>query len=226
MRSRRIVPGVCSPARRPLSRASLVAGVLLAACVKTQPAERTEYGQPPTASQAAKEPELVPAVHEAKISAPVGQPLGDAEILRIITTLDSGEIERAELARKKATNRQVAAYAEQILQEHTRTKSQAEQLAASFRSAPVLSSLAEDLGGTRRQSLQALEAADSAAFDQLYIRSQIQQQEEVLDLLDNHLIPRADDSRLKLHLQNSRTLVDSHLSKAREVQWLTGRRPS
>ena len=80
--------------------------------------------------------------------------------------------------------------------------------------------------GNGRQTLQTLKAADSAAFDALYIRGQIQQHQEVLDLLDNHLIPRADDPRLKLHLQNSRTLVDSHLNKAKEVQSLIGRDPS
>jgi len=224
---RRIIPnGVCSRIQRTSRRASLVASVLLAACVKTQPVERTEYGQPPTASQAAKEPELIPAVREAKISAPVGQPLGDAEILQIVTTLDSGEIERADLARKKASDRQVAAYAEQILQEYVRAKGEAERLAGSLRSKPVPSSLADDLDETGRQTMQALHAADSRAFDSLYLRSQIQQHEEVLDLLDNHLIPRADDSRLKLHLQNSRALVDSHLSKAKQVQWLIGRGPS
>jgi len=211
MRIRRIIPGG-------VRRVSMAASVLLAACVKTQAVERTEYGQPPTASQAAKEPELIPAVREAKIGAPVGQALGDAEILQIVTALDSGEVEQAEVARKKSTDRQVAAYAEQIFQEHTRAKQRDEQLAPSSGPMTVQSSLAEDLAGTRHQTLQALETADSAAFGELYIRGQIQQHEEVLDLLDNHLIPRADDPRLKLHLQNSRTLVDSHLSKAKEVR--------
>ena len=227
MHNRRIIPAeMCSPSQRTSRLASLVASMLLVACVKTQPAERTEYGQPPTASQAAKEPELIPAVREAKISAPVGQALDDAEILQIVTTLDSGEIERAAVARKRATARQVAAYAEQMFHEHTRAKHLAEQLAGSLGPRPVQSPLAEDLGGTSRETLQTLEAADSAAFDELYIRDEIQQHEEMVDLLDNHLIPRADDPRLKLHLQNSRTLVDNHLSKAREVQGLISGDPS
>jgi len=207
----------------PCAVASLSAGILLVGCVKTQTVERTEYGQTPTASQAAKDPELVPAVREAKITAPVGQPLGDAEILQVVTTLDSGEIEQAEVARKKATDSQVVAYAEEVFHEHTRARHLEEQLAAGSRWAPIESSLAEDLAGTSRQMLQTLKAADSEAFDQLYIRGQIQQHQEVLDLLDNHLIPRADDSRLKLHLQNGRTMVDSHLIKAREIQGRIGR---
>jgi putative membrane protein len=223
----RVIPaGVAVPTQRTSRWASLAASVVLVACVKTQTVERTEYGQPPTASQAAKEPELVPAVREAKIGAPVGQPLGDAEILQIVTTLDSGEIEQAEVARRKATDKQVVAYAEQMFQEHTRARQLAEQLAASSRSVPIQSSLAEDLAAASRGTLQTLETADSDAFDELYIGAQIQQHQEVLDLLENHLIPRADDPSLKLHLQNGRTLVDSHLSKAREVQGLIGRGPS
>jgi putative membrane protein len=227
MRVRRIIPGeVAAPARRTPGWARLAASVLLTACASTQAAERTEYGQPPTASQAAKEPELIPAVHEAKISAPVGQPLGNADILQIVTLLDRGEVEQAEVARRKATHSQVAAYAEQVLLEHTRAKQLDEQLAASFRSMPIQSSLAEDLAGARHRTLQALETADSAVFDELYIRGQIQQHEEMIDLLENHLIPRADDPNLKLHLQNGRTLGDSHLSKAKQVQGLIGRGPS
>jgi putative membrane protein len=212
------------PTRPTSLRAILATGVLWAACVKTQPAvERTEYGQPPTPSQAAAEPELVPAVREAKIGAPVGQPLGDPEILQIVTTLDSCEIEQAEVARKKAIDPRVAAYAEQVLEEHTRARQLDQQLAASSRWKPIQSPLAEDLQGTSRRTLQALESADSAAFDALYIRGQIQQHREVVDLLENHLIPRADDPNLKLHLQNARTMVDSHLSQAKEIQGLASR---
>lgn len=210
--------------RRASHWASLAASILLAACVKAETgAERTEYGQPPTASQAAEDPELVPAVREAKIGAPVGQPLGDAEILQIVTTLDSGEIEQAEVARTKATDPQVAAYAEQVFREHTRAMQLDTRLAASSRWMPAESSLAQDLEATSHRALQALKTADSKAFDELYIRGQIQQHQEVLDLLQNHLIPRADDPSLKLHLQNGRTMVDSHLSKATEIQGLIGR---
>jgi putative membrane protein len=227
MRIRPIMPSeVAVQTYRTACFASVAASVLLAACVKTQTAERTEYGQAPTASQAAEEPALVPAVREAKISSPVAQPLGNAEILEIVATLDRGEIEQAEVARTKATDARVTAYAEQLFQEHTRAKHRDEQLAETSRWMPIESSLAEDLAGTNRQTLQTLKTADSAAFDELYIRGQIQQHQEVLDLLQNHLIPRADNPSLKAHLEESRAMVDGHLSKAKEIQGLINRGPS
>jgi predicted outer membrane protein len=223
MSLRRIIPSeVAKYTHRTACGLSLAAAVMLTGCVKTQAVERTEYGQPPSPSQAAAEPALVPAVREAKIGAPVAQPLSDAEIIQILVTLDQGEIEQADVARKRATDAQVSAYADHMFEEHSRARHLSEQLAARSHWMPTESSLAEDLAGTSSQSLQTLKNADSGAFDELYIRGQVQQHQEVLDLLENHLIPRADDPSLKSHLQKARAMVDSHLSKAKEIQGTIG----
>jgi putative membrane protein len=233
-------------------KSMLATACLLAACSKSETTSAPEYGETPpehsgmeapaaaapadasavsadttqtgsqTPTQPAEANTVLPAERAAKISAPVAEPLNDAQIVKVMASVDSGEIAQAKVANNKAKHAQVKTFARHMVQEHTAAKQQGTQLAKKAKLVPADSTLSEDLTKSGSQTLAALKSADAASFDKLYIDGQVQQHQEVLDLLDNHLIPRATEPSLKSQLEKARTMVDAHLNKAKEIQGVLG----
>jgi putative membrane protein len=171
-------------------------------------------------------PSTTPAADRAsQVTAPVGQALSDAQIARVDETLNSTEVDQATLAASKAKNAQVKRFAQNLLVDHKRAIEEDAALARSIGNAPNDSGLAEELASTGRQTLHRLERADAAAFDKLYVDGQVQQHQEMLDLLENHLIPRATAPQLKSQLEKARSMVDGHLTAAKELQQTLGNEP-
>lgn len=189
---------------------SVLAGALVVACTR---APSSTASATPAADR------------ESQVSAPVGQTLSDAQIARIDQTLNSTEVAQAKLAAVKAQSARVKRFAQHLLLDHERAFEEDVALARKIGNAPSDSSLSEELASTGRQTLERLERAGAAAFDKLYVDGQVQQHQEVLDLLENHLIPRAVDPDLKSQLEKARSMVDGHLSAAKEIQQTLAKEP-
>jgi predicted outer membrane protein len=66
--------------------------------------------------------------------------------------------------------------------------------------------------------LEGLKQADATSFDSLYISAQVQQHQEVLDMLNGQLIPAATNPELKAQLEKAHTMVQKHLTDAKDIQ--------
>jgi putative membrane protein len=62
-----------------------------------------------------------------------------------------------------------------------------------------------------------LQAAPEAEFDELYIASQVAVHQQVLGLLDEELIPQADNEELSEYLDTIRASVAAHLEEAEDL---------
>jgi putative membrane protein len=70
-------------------------------------------------------------------------------------------------------------------------------------------------GATVQQNLQGLTGAD---FDRAYIANEVALHQQVLDMIDQTLIPAAQNQDLKNLLTQVRPAVAAHLEHARQVQ--------
>ena len=109
--------------------------------------------------------------------------LSDGQIAEILMTVDSGEIEQAQLALKRATDPEVRAFATHMIQQHTDAKQAGSQLATQAPLRPTESPKSLELQQSSAKMLSALNAADEHNFDITYIDGQIQQHEEALRLM-------------------------------------------
>jgi putative membrane protein len=211
---------------------------LFAGCSKDEPAE-PEPGasegneQPPAMMDPPAEPSTAP-VEPVAPTAPSGDtlnpppaaedtgasaaPLKDGEIVKITESVDTAEIEQAKLAKKKAQNAQVKKFATHMITQHTQAKQKGARLTKSAKLTPEESELGRQLTTKAERTLESLEAADEAGFDAEYMRAQVQQHQEVLDLLDQRLIPNAQNADLKTQLQATRDMVQQHLTQGQEIQ--------
>jgi len=192
------------------SKHHTLAAALLALAGSTGCSSSSQSTAAPAASQGG----------EATPAAPSGsaaQAPSDEEIISIVTIIDNAEIEQGRLALEKAQSPRVREYATAMIEKHTASKDEAAQIAATNELTPETSALSSELQAKGADTLQTLRATEPAAFDRAYIQAQVQQHREFLDLLDQRLLPNADNEALLHELQAIRDSVREHLKHAQDL---------
>ena len=144
-------------------------------------------------------------------------PLTDDQIAKITSTVSEGEVEQAKVARQKAKDQRVKTFARHMIDQHTQAKQKTDKLAKKAEMKPADSTVSTDLDTRATQTLEQLKTAQATDFDKTYIEAQVTQHQEVLDLLNSKLIPAAQNADLKAQLEEQRTMVEEHLTQARQI---------
>jgi putative membrane protein len=144
--------------------------------------------------------------------------LNDDQIMAILDSVDTGEIEQAQIATTKASDPRVRDFATQMITEHTKSKQKGAQLASQLGITPTASHYSQELQTKGSKMLEKVRAADSTKFDSIYMKGQIQQHQEVLNLLSDKLLPAASDAQLRQMLVEAQTMVQHHLDEAKQIQ--------
>ena len=173
---------------------------------------------PATAVPAAEPVAPPPNAMSEPGDSPAPESLRDAQILKIVDLVNTAEVEQAQIAKTKATHKDVKQFAQMMITQHTQAKQKAAELGRKVNLMPEQSTQAGTLEGKAAQTLATLKMVDATAFDAEYMSAQVQEHQEVLDLLTTKLIPSATDPKLKAELENTRTVVQRHLGSAQQIQ--------
>ena len=161
----------------------------------------------------------MPATSDLQPAAPVPPTLSDAEIARITEVVNSGEIQQAQVAKTKAKNKQVKEFADHMIKEHRKAKQEGTKIAKEEKLVTEDSPIATEIEKEGASTLKTLRtAAAGSGFDSLYIDGQAAAHQKVLNLLDERLIPSAQDPKLKSELEKSRGMVERHLMEAEKIK--------
>ena len=149
-----------------------------------------------------------------------GEDLSHAEIVGIVDVVNSGEIEQALIAQRRANAPQIREYAERVIADHRKAKQATTELAEREGIVPVGSAVATDVSEQAAGVLESLQnRMSSERFDRMYIETQLRQHRSVIGLLDGKLLPSArGGDRLETELLRMRAMVDRHLTQARNIE--------
>jgi putative membrane protein len=144
--------------------------------------------------------------------------LTDGQIAKVVATVDGAEIEQAQIALKKTSDASIREFATHMVDEHTASKQAGAQLASrdSLELSDSPKSVALQASGA--QMLEKLNGAEGATFDALYVDGQIDQHAEVLQMIDDQLLPGVVNADLRASLTNARAMVQHHLDQARQLK--------
>jgi len=144
--------------------------------------------------------------------------LSDGQILKVLSTVDQGEINQAQVALKKTNDTRIREFATHMVDEHTASMQTGAQLAS--RDSLTLSDSPKStaLQASGDQMLEKLNAAEGATFDATYVDGQIDQHAEVLDLIDHQLLPAVVNADLRDSINNARGMVARHLEQAKTLK--------
>jgi putative membrane protein len=169
----------------------------------------------------------------AAADADAAMPLSDEQIVYIVHVSNQCEIQTAQLALMHAVNQQVRDFANTMITDHTAGETALTMLFASPDAGPDADASALDAALTREGGVpsapsyisnmlqqecmlqqQTLMLKTGSAFDLTYMSGQVSAHSEVLQLIDNVLIPAAASPALKTALMQAATVLSQHLQMA------------
>jgi predicted outer membrane protein len=143
-----------------------------------------------------------------------GDALTDARILHVIITVNNGEVAEGQLALTRATDPSVVSFADEMVMEHGSANTEANTLATEQAITPETNPISEALAQQSSETVAELTAVDAAAFDVAYMESQVTAHTEVIALIEDQLLPEAENAALITFLGDIRDHVEAHLFDA------------
>ena len=155
-------------------------------------------------------------------AAPAGAPpaagrLSDAQIAAVAMAANKVEIEAAQAARKKTKNGQVKRFAADMIRDHTSANNQAAALVKRLGLPPEESETSRSLTRDAGDNLATLKPLKGKEFDKAYAAQALAAHRQVLAMLDDRLIPGAENADLKSLLESVRAVVSEHLAHAQAL---------
>ncbi|WP_413288182.1 DUF4142 domain-containing protein [Bdellovibrio sp. HCB337] len=155
---------------------------------------------------------------QAADPAPPAAPLTDAQVLGLVGTANDAQINMGQVASTKGQNNDVKAFGAKMVVEHTAGNVKLKALEMKSKITREDSQASADLKKNTDAMTDSLKNAKDADFDKAFIDGQVKMHQDLLNALDQQLIPNAQNADVKAFLEELRTAVDTHLKEAQKIQ--------
>ena len=141
----------------------------------------------------------------------------DPQIAHIAYTAGLIDIAAAKQALGKASNKEVKAFAEDMVRDHEAVNKQALDLVKKLKVTPEDNDTSKALSKQAADKLAELGKLSGAAFDKAYVANEIAYHKAVNSALETQLIPSASNPELKSLLQTGLKIFQGHQQHAEHV---------
>jgi putative membrane protein len=146
-----------------------------------------------------------------------GAKLSDPQIAHIAYTAGVIDINAAKQAMTKASNKEVKAFAQDMVRDHEAVNKQALDLVKKLKVTPEDNDTSKALSKQASDKLAELDKLSGAAFDKAYVANEVAYHKTVNNALEAQLIPSATNPELKSLLQTGLKLFQGHQQHAEHV---------
>jgi putative membrane protein len=146
-----------------------------------------------------------------------GAKLTDPQIAHIAYTAGVIDITAAKQALKKVSNKDVRAFAEDMVRDHEAVNKQALDLVKKLKVTPEDNDTSKALSKQSADKLTEIGKLSGAAFDKAYIENEVAYHKTVNNALETQLIPSASNAELKSLLQTGLKIFQGHEQHAEHV---------
>lgn len=147
----------------------------------------------------------------------------DAQIAAIVVTANQVDIDAGKLAEGKSKNKDVQAFAKQMVTDHTAVNKSATDLVTKLKVKPEPNATSADLKKGGDENVANLKKLSGAAFDKAYVDHEVTYHQAVIDAMDKTLVPSASNEELKALLVKVRPAFVAHLEHAQHLQSQLGK---
>lgn len=141
----------------------------------------------------------------------------DPQIAHIAYTAGQLDIEAAKQALKKSKNKDVRAFAQDMVRDHAAVNKQALALVKKLKVTPEDNDTSKALTKQAAEKRAELAKLKGAAFDKAYVDNEVAYHKTVNGALENTLIPSASNAELKSLLQTGLKIFQGHEQHAEHV---------
>lgn len=143
--------------------------------------------------------------------------LSDGEGAEVLVKINESEIDASQLAKRKATHKQVKDYAKMMVDHHKDNEKETKQMARKHDLDFKKTDMSKSFEAQADDIEKTLKKTSKEDFDRAYIDSQITMHEKALKTVSS-LIDSAQNAAYKAHLEKTRDAISTHLAHAKEVQ--------
>jgi putative membrane protein len=143
--------------------------------------------------------------------------LTDPQIAHIAYTAGNIDIAAAKQALTKASNKDVKAFAQDMVRDHEAVNKQALDLVKKLNVTPEDNDTSKSLSKRADEKLAELGKLSGAAFDKAYVANEVAYHKVVNSALETKLIPSASNAELKRLLETGLKLFQGHQQHAEHV---------
>ncbi len=161
---------------------------------------------------------LILAVVGLSAAATSAQGPNDAQIAAIVVAANQVDIDAGNLAKSKSSNPDVKDFAQLMITDHSGVNKQATNLVNKLHVTPQENPTSRSLKKSGEQNIAHLKGLNGSAFDKAYITHEVAYHKQVINAVDNTLIPSAQNKELKALLIKVRPVIVAHLKHAKRLQ--------
>jgi putative membrane protein len=143
--------------------------------------------------------------------------LTDPQIAHIAYTAGNIDIAAAKQALKISKNKEVRAFAQNMVDDHSSVNKQALALVKKLNVKPEDNATSQALNKQASAKLKELSKLKGAAFDKAYVDNEVAYHKAVDTALETQLIPNASNAELKSLLQTGLKIFQGHEQHAEHV---------
>jgi putative membrane protein len=147
----------------------------------------------------------------------------DAQIAMIAVVANGVDVDAGKLAAEKSSNKEVKAFAETMVRDHTAVNAKATALAKKLGVTPEESASSKSLKADGDKMQAKLKELSGAEFDKAYVDNEVAYHEAVIGVVTNTLIPNTKNAELKSLLESAGPIFASHLEHAKHLQQSLGK---
>ena len=147
-----------------------------------------------------------------------GKGPSDPQIAHIVVTANQIDVDAGKIAKAKSKNKEVKAFAQQMITDHTAVNKQAVGLAKKLGVKPEDNDTSKALKTGAQENVANLKKLSGAQFDKAYVDHEVEYHQQVLDAIDKVLIPGAQNAELKGLIEKVRPAIAAHLDHAKHMQ--------
>ena len=147
----------------------------------------------------------------------------DPQIAAIVVTANQVDIDAGKLAKSKAHSKEVKAFAQTMITDHTGVNKSAVALVKKLKVTPENNATSDSLKKGGDENLANLKKLKGDAFDRAYVDHEVAYHQAVIDAVDKTLIPSASNAELKALLVKVRPAFVAHLEHAQHLQSTLGK---
>lgn len=145
-------------------------------------------------------------------------PKSDAEVVNMLMTINTEEMNLAKAGMKKAENKKVKQFADEMFKAHTKNNDQAAALRNKNNIKLTETGKSKELKTRVENSVEKIKNLEGKEFDKAFMEAQVVLHQKALHKLETNLLPNAKDSELKDMLQKTKEHVKAHLRDAQEIK--------
>jgi putative membrane protein len=142
----------------------------------------------------------------------------DPQIAAIVVTANQVDIDAGKLAKSKTKNKDIKAFSQQMITDHTAVNKQAGDLVKKLGVKPESNPTSQSLKKGGDENLASLKKFKGKEFDKAYVDHEVAYHQQVLDAIDKTLIPSAQNAELKGLIEKVRPAFVAHLDHAKHLQ--------